>query len=429
MTTFIIFDSSTGFSLLYLIIGNDGDSPVLHHSLVQIHDPSHLKHGNNNVEPMKCKPVKKIADEKQDGHLREVEESERIAVSLPSHLNDKDGYWPVSDFDSSGPCQDMTKGKDNEMYEDTEKDSMGETELLKSDLDIFTDKSVTEFELPEVEVRGKDDSEYHEIRDICMDKGVISDAKILFEMNGDSGHEGILLPNEEADSRQVKEKAGNDNLISDVFEVPEEQWSADPVGKCSPEHLIHSAEDVQRECLTTRGDKDEQQSAEVPHDESISGSSAPFHATEEPEKSSEEAAKDSNIISATPSLTGDCKVESGSNEEEATSEAKEVPFSSQVESGTITFSFAASTPTPSNRYESLSRGNNEFPNNQDRPKVNESHAYFGRDQQSYGESSFSILAGPPSGLISNSGPIAYSGSLSLRSDSSTTSTRSFAFPV
>lgn len=45
-----------------------------------------------------------------------------------------------------------------------------------------------------------------------------------------------------------------------------------------------------------------------------------------------------------------------------------------------------------------------------------------------GETSFSASA-PVSGLITYSGPIAYSGSISLRSDSSTTSTRSFAFPV
>lgn len=45
-----------------------------------------------------------------------------------------------------------------------------------------------------------------------------------------------------------------------------------------------------------------------------------------------------------------------------------------------------------------------------------------------GETSFSASA-PLSGLITYSGPIAYSGSISLRSDSSTTSTRSFAFPV
>lgn len=50
-------------------------------------------------------------------------------------------------------------------------------------------------------------------------------------------------------------------------------------------------------------------------------------------------------------------------------------------------------------------------------------------QYGNGECSFSASGGPVTGLISYSGPIAHSGSLSLRSDSSTTSTRSFAFPM
>lgn len=49
-------------------------------------------------------------------------------------------------------------------------------------------------------------------------------------------------------------------------------------------------------------------------------------------------------------------------------------------------------------------------------------------RHSLGESSFSAV-GPVSGRISYSGPVPYSGSISLRSDSSTTSTRSFAFPM
>jgi hypothetical protein len=52
----------------------------------------------------------------------------------------------------------------------------------------------------------------------------------------------------------------------------------------------------------------------------------------------------------------------------------------------------------------------------------------GQLQYADGESSFSS-SGPLFGLTSHSGPIAYSGSVSLRSDSSTTSTRSFAFPM
>jgi hypothetical protein len=48
----------------------------------------------------------------------------------------------------------------------------------------------------------------------------------------------------------------------------------------------------------------------------------------------------------------------------------------------------------------------------------------------FGETSFSAADSVSiSGHITYSGPIAYSGSLSVRSDASTTSGRSFAFPI
>lgn len=140
--------------------------------------------------------------------------------------------------------------------------------------------------------------------------------------------------------------------------------------------------------------------------------------------------------------------------------ANNLRFNSKVESGTITFDFRSSKPAvdmdgsaenshkeslssediPEPKYsnfndlsastfvESPSRAvkneNIHEPKNQSRDVTNLS----GQVQRGEGESSFSS-SGPVSGLITYSGPIAYSGSISLRSDSSTTSTRSFAFPV
>lgn len=144
----------------------------------------------------------------------------------------------------------------------------------------------------------------------------------------------------------------------------------------------------------------------------------------------EDATEDSDTASDKPTSPENREVERVINEKEAVSSETELPYHSQVETGAITFSFAASTPAPSNRYESHCKGNGELLDNQDGPQVNEARAYSARDQHSHGESSFSVLAGPPSGLISYSDRLVYTGSLSLRSDSSTgTSTRSFAFPV
>lgn len=67
-------------------------------------------------------------------------------------------------------------------------------------------------------------------------------------------------------------------------------------------------------------------------------------------------------------------------------------------------------------------------NNQIAPKVQDSRAGSFTDEQNLGETSFS-MTDPVSSLISCLDPVAYSGSLSERSDSSTTSTGSFAFPM
>lgn len=69
---------------------------------------------------------------------------------------------------------------------------------------------------------------------------------------------------------------------------------------------------------------------------------------------------------------------------------------------------------------------------EDLPKAeagnSDGHPVSSQVQHGLGETSFSSMV-PLASLIANSGRIGYSGSISLRSDSSTTSTRSFAFPM
>lgn len=113
--------------------------------------------------------------------------------------------------------------------------------------------------------------------------------------------------------------------------------------------------------------------------------------------------------------------------------ADELSYYSKLESGTITFDFGSSTTSmASGREASLQNDGHEPPlasqNMSTLDDGSDSLPFSGQFQRGLGESSFSA-AGPVSGLISYSGPIAHSGNISLRSDSSTTSTRSFAFPV
>lgn len=77
----------------------------------------------------------------------------------------------------------------------------------------------------------------------------------------------------------------------------------------------------------------------------------------------------------------------------------------------------------SDRVDSSDNGNNQIT-----PRVWDSWAGSFTGEHTLGETSFS-MTDPISSLISYSAPFAYSGSLSHRSDSSTASTGSFAFPL
>lgn len=124
------------------------------------------------------------------------------------------------------------------------------------------------------------------------------------------------------------------------------------------------------------------------------------------------------------------------------SPVNELAYNSKVEKGSITFDFDSSARPDSSTEECLEKGNSEILATQSTSKLEEgisdAPTVSRQLQRGQGETSFSLAGpgeenfstvGPSPSFIGYSGPIAYSGSLSLRSDSSTTSTRSFAFPV
>lgn len=112
------------------------------------------------------------------------------------------------------------------------------------------------------------------------------------------------------------------------------------------------------------------------------------------------------------------------NESGRTSPVNKLSYNSKVERSTIIFDFnskagggGSGSRSPDNHVKAQKAGGNEVP-----PNLNHSR---GGD---HGESSFT-MTGSVSGLITYTGSIANSCNTSLRSDSSATSTRSFAFPI
>lgn len=151
-------------------------------------------------------------------------------------------------------------------------------------------------------------------------------------------------------------------------------------------------------------------------------------------------------VNSVASIHKSHEAESAGPNEEATSEeplsveqssdganSNAISYSSQVESGSITFNFDAFAPSLSGREggdpgASNRNGETHVKSTSKDEEGCDSRADSYRYQHSHGEMSFT-MAGPVSGSIAYSGPIAYSGSLSLRSEGSAASTRSFAFPM
>ncbi|KAK0574218.1 hypothetical protein LWI29_019895 [Acer saccharum] len=200
-------------------------------------------------------------------------------------------------------------------------------------------------------------------------------------------------------------------------------------------------------------------------EEAIAASSNVVSAAEESNGGNEEAVlANPALVLAAEEKQNDSKEETlarsdvGSESEESTKNniVEKLSYNSKVETGTITFDFDASAPTAKGTEDCPHHGESapiESPDtskNEDSPiKSVSSQAHSGVGESSFrvsgtedaprqsvssqahggiGESSFSVLGSVP-GLITYSGPVAFSGNLSVRSDSSTTSTRSFAFPV
>ncbi|KAK8522694.1 hypothetical protein V6N12_056395 [Hibiscus sabdariffa] len=349
---------------------------------------------------------------------------------------------------------------------------------------FYFDKSVMECQLPELVVCYKE-STYHVVKDICIDKGVPTQDKFLFDSGVDEKSDCYFPQSEkEQDSKLMKEMSEIDMPVEDVSLSPEENQSEKDIdndcgsnkkqgtdtrlqdiplsleenesnkgipNQCDSEDLMMTREmkdeamemitdDVSEE-LFTLGDI-----LSLPELTTVkSEASSTNRESDGIEQQSFENASKNEVIANNPSeeailstpdlVSAAEESDSGKGEpmpiiparasasDEATSSSlvKEISDDSKLETGTITSDSGSSAPT-------TSKDDREPLKNGRAPEDTADQPFSSYLQRGYGESSFSA-AGPVTGLISYSGPIAYSGNLSHRSDSSTTSTRSFAFPI
>ncbi|XP_062163000.1 uncharacterized protein LOC133869901 isoform X2 [Alnus glutinosa] len=372
--------------------------------------------------------------------------------------------------------------------------SSRKTGSFDEDSDFVMDKGVKECELPELTVCYKE-STYQVVKDICIDEGVPSPEKILFDSGSDEKTVCVDLPLEKDQNKEsVKEKEDIKMSIPDGLQISAENDSnKDSANQCDSKDLMQTREDVTDsnandvpeemflpgnklplldmgtytshfKSSNNDSNKVEQQLFQVSVEKAILASPALISAAEESNNSSGDpvlanstlayATKESknctgDAMLATPALVSSAEESKDSSGDEMLasptqvstagesgngSPVNELSYNSKVENGSITFDFDSLAPAASGTEECLETQKTS----KLEEGVSDAHTVSWQLQRGQGETSFSAVGrgeenfhsvGPLASLINYSGPIPYSGSVSLRSDSSTTSTRSFAFPI
>ncbi|XAR55952.1 hypothetical protein NMG60_11036213 [Bertholletia excelsa] len=382
-----------------------------------------------------------------------------LSCTIPSSkggwFEDKNLYMDQNGNGIEEKCEDKFKtsvtppaihGPKMEVFENTE---------------LYTDKNVMQYDLSKSIICERENT-YQVVKDICIDEGVIFKDKILIE---NANERGIctIISNQDKDSSMTKEpddieyssadgsesSSGNDfeddaHEFGSKEEEDTELFVADALKSLFKSHFDdefsnngRSLDLVQTDDIDHNEDK---RMDDVLREKSVTGMSLMQNFTkqrslnsflESPISNGNEAEKQSGQIPCSEEYPESPALVTTADDSNKRSFFNDLNQSKNVESEIAHLNSSVSADD--------GRSGNPGYIDHDQPLKTDSEPNHGdgisdsltvgrESQRCQGESSFS-MAGPLSGLITYSGRIAYSGSISLRSDSSTTSTRSFAFPV
>ncbi|XP_038680453.1 uncharacterized protein LOC119981394 isoform X2 [Tripterygium wilfordii] len=410
--------------------------------------------------------------ENQNGVLCGFKVNEEETDQSPHMINDNG--WTASELHCCMRAVDSTERVENDA-----KDILApETHYcVKSksfeDTAFFMEKGVTDCGLPELLVCYRENS-YHDVKDICVDEGGVPlKNKFVFEdVVNDNNTCTFVLPKKNPRIETIEEKLDIDTSIPFVLKSEADKDSNnDFANQCDSKDLMmkgeakgdarsNSADEVSEEIfslgdLFSRIDSSAEEcnlESTISDPSEVTQQSIQISIEKENEvcpimvSSSEESDNEREMVNlVTSSLVpiveksenSGKEANMGSPAQVSDSEdsangcvANDVSYNSKVETASITFDFDSSAPTESNKEECPRMSDSEPFQTPNLSSIDDmkSRLVSSQARDSYGETSFSAT-GPSSGVITYSGPITHSGSLSLRSDSSTTSTRSFAFPV
>lgn len=169
-------------------------------------------------------------------------------IPLASEVKNKDDISNSSEIDCTLGVDDLTSSNENDAIDSVELCAMPK-ELFENDTEFYTDKNVTECELPELVVC-YNGSTYNVIKDICIDDGAHSEKKILiknvkddrnglksksssqesYEECGDNNKEGVnglKSPSDKDSNRDAANECGSkDKVDLDLRTVGELKYSS-----------------------------------------------------------------------------------------------------------------------------------------------------------------------------------------------------------
>ncbi|KAF8117611.1 hypothetical protein N665_0009s0129 [Sinapis alba] len=367
------------------------------------------------------KPQNRPEEKWEDAELKILENGKNGSNMSEMFYDTKTGDECDKENDGNHSCGDSNEAE-KKLGVDNIDAKNGSLEAV--DPVFFMDKNVTACDLPEIVVCYKE-STYHVVKDICVDEGVPVQEKFLFgeidsvKCSSDSNQcesEDLMKADKEIETTKFSEDRNgkvdadselcNDPKTNQDVEVSSREDFADAEGtsSCNQEHLIVTRE--AKDSLTP----------EISHEIEV--------ATLE-----NNVPKESKTLGDILSWEDEPKPVNNNNnsnrhEEQSPPQLQEKEIHEPKEAEDKLSSVPTKISQEPNK--TFNETDNQQPNLLVGDTLEENKLISG----GFGETSFSAAeAVSISGHITYTGPIAFSGSLSVRSDASTTSGRSFAFPV
>ncbi|KAL3654328.1 hypothetical protein CASFOL_004009 [Castilleja foliolosa] len=310
---------------------------------------------------------------------------------------DSDKRQISPDHGNSVTVEEFTLCNKNES-QDSISEHGGGSELFETVANVFTDKNVLECELPELEV----------MKDICVDDGTPENDKDLLEHYEDDKSARLV------NQCEMKEDKAGESVDQELVKASSVSSSGKDVDAKNYLEEYNSSQSVVEtflDALDSDANKLTQPSDQIPIEEAVSEGPAASSS-----KTVEELAKSGESI-ITFNFADAGKVQCTSSSVASLDEQSLVAKDKDPDNSNILCAANSNNSTEGCHVRSPS-DKSQCSINDDAPAVDPKDSKW---QPDHGETSFSA--------VTYSGPIAFSGSLSHRSDASTASTRSFAFPV